>query len=859
MARKIIFILLTGILALPMWGANVVKGVVKDQSSRQPVDFANVSITKRGDKTPVTGTTTDENGQFTISGIANGKYSLVVSFLGYDELTKDIELTGKDLNVGTIYLTEQTQKLGEVEVVGQGSQMRFELDKKVFTVDQSIAAAGGSVTDALENIPSVDVDQEGNVSLRNSESVEIWINGKPSGLTAENRSQVLEQMPAESIKEIEVITNPSAKFSPEGTAGIINLVMKKDRKAGFYGSVNARVNYALAKPWNVPPGGNLGLNLNFTKGIVDGYLNAGWNYFSSNGSSYNDRYNYLTNGSDTLSISRLLKEGQSNRRGGGMFLRGGVNIRITDRSTLGFSGTGMISPKNDATKGFFSMVSNSPTHYQMFDVTDYFAPQDTLNIEHIVREYDRNESGNGSHPGGTAMVDWTFEINKYHKIMASAQFMSFGFNSDNWYSQEENNLISVQEQMSENDDKMLQLKADYEWKPTQQSRLEAGWQTNLAWRKTYADAWDCDQDKARLGQLTNYYNTFRNNEQNHALYITYGNRFWNRFSVQVGLRGEYFMRHLESEYYNQSSQMVSAVRDTSYFQVFPTVYLGYSFDNGHELQANYTRRIDRPRGHQINPRQDFSDSTNIRYGNPDLLPQFSSAVEVNYLKNWERHTISAGLFYRFADDVIQNIKYLDGNVMRNTFINLGKRHEAGVEVVIKNRLFKDVLVLTTTGNFYYNRMDEAHYIPSINGEELDEITIPMQNIFAGSVRLTAQFMFTKTFTGQLSGRYRSPRVVAQGTSSHSYSIDVGLRKTFLDRRLAIALNVRDLLNSRARKNTTWGDGFWQYQDNRWNSRTISLNITYNFGNGNNDKKRQQGQGPDSDMDMGGYSEGGGDD
>ncbi|MCQ2347403.1 MAG: TonB-dependent receptor [Paludibacteraceae bacterium] len=856
MANKLIITISSLLLVFTLNAANLITGKVMDETSRQPIDFANVSLFRQGETTPLAGTTTDENGKFSLSGMKNGKYVLKVSFLGYDEANKDVTLAGKEVNVGTIYLSEQTQALNEVEVVGQGSSMRFELDKKVFTVDQSIAAAGGSVTDALENIPSVDVDQEGNISLRNSDAVEVWINGKPAGLSAENRAQVLEQMPAESIKEIEVITNPSAKFSPEGTAGIINLVLKKDRKAGFYGSVNARVNYALAKPWNVPPGGNLGLNFNFTKGIVDGYFNVGYHYHSSNGANYNDRYNYLTQGGDTTSISRLIKDGKSYRSGGGMFLRGGLNFRVTDRSTIGVSGFGMITAKDDKTNGFFSSKSNSPTSYTLYDVTDYHAPQDTTNIERLSREYTRDENGTGSHPGWNAMVDWTFDISKQHRLMMSAQMFNFGFNSDNYYIQKENGLKSVQEQSNENDDKMVQLKADYEWKPTMQSRLEAGWQTDLAWRSTLAEAWNCDSLSNRLGDIKNYYNNFHNNEQTHALYITYGNRFWNKFSVQVGLRGEYFRRHIESEYYDRDGKIQTSAQDTSYFQLFPSVYLGYDFGNGNELQANYTRRINRPRGHQINPRQDFSDSTNIRYGNPNLMPQYSSSVELNYLKNWERHTLSAGLFYRFADDVTQNVKYMDGNLMRNTFINLGKRHEAGAELVVKNRLFGEVLMLTTSANFYYNRMDEATYIPSINGVALEQITIPEQNIFAGSVRLTAQFMFTKTFTGQLSGNYRSPRVVAQGTSSHSYSIDIGLKKTFLDRKLALALNVRDLLNSRARRNTTWGDGFWQYTDNRWNSRMISLNITYNFGNMQSKKpQRPDDQSAmESSMDMSGEGE-----
>ena len=218
-----------------------VTGKVIDYATKQAIDFANVSVLQ-GERM-VTGTITDATGAFTLE-VADGQYELVVSFIGYTENKRSLTVAGKPINVGRIALKEDAQVLQDVEVVGQGSSMRFELDKKVFTVDQNIASAGASVTDVLENIPSVDVDQEGNISLRNSEDVEIWINGKPAGLNSENRGQVLQQMPAGTIEKIELITNPSAKFSPEGTSGIINLVMKKDRSAGYYGSVQAGLEYA---------------------------------------------------------------------------------------------------------------------------------------------------------------------------------------------------------------------------------------------------------------------------------------------------------------------------------------------------------------------------------------------------------------------------------------------------------------------------------------------------------------------------------------------------------------------------------------------------------------------------------------
>ena len=810
MKTKFTTLLLFWVLAIS--AQTTITGTLQDKQSREAVSFANVVLCNKGDSVPLVGVMSDIDGQFALTTVEKGELEIRISFLGYQPVVKKVNIQGSDIRLGKILLQEDSRTLNEVEIVSQGSDMRFELDKKVFSVDQSIASAGGSVTDVLENVPSVEVDQEGNISLRNSDAVEIWINGKPSGLSAETRAQVLEQLPAASIKEIEVITNPSAKFSPEGTAGIINLVLKKDRQKGYYGSVTAGISY----PWGGKPGGNAGANFNYSEGIVDFSFNLGYRYRSSHGKTITDRR--VLQGLDTL--TQLKQDATSDRQGGGIFARATLDIRLTDRSTLGFSGFALMGDKNHS-------ENNS-----RYTLTDW-------KTSDVLRDYRRIEQGKTKHPGGNAQIYYQLKL-KQHSLDLSAAYNNFQFNQDNTYIQEESDTTR-QEQLNHNNDHFVRLKADYEWKPTQQSRLEAGWQTDLAWRRTDADAWDLPTLQRQ--PLDAYYNDFLNREQIHALYITYGNRFWDRFSVQVGLRGEYMKRHLRTEYFTEEGTRTVAERDTSYFQLFPSVYLSYSFPNNHELQLNYTRRVDRPRGHQINPRQNFSDSTNIQYGNPGLLPAYSSALELNYLKTWDRHTLSAGLFYRFSDGVIQNVRYMDGDVMKNTFINMSKRNDLGVEVVAKNRLFKEVLMLTTSVNVYYNTLKAAHYHNTLNGSEVD-IDLAGQKTFVWSVRLNAQFMFTKTFTGQLSGRYSSPRVVAQGRTSHNYTIDLGLRKTFLNKKIALSLNVRDLLNSRARSNTTYTDNFWQYQKRKWNSTTISLTFTYSFGNMNNKKKPQKGN--DSD-------------
>lgn len=806
------------ILLLPIFvmAENIVTGRVLDSRSRQALDFVNITISRAGDATPVTGTVTDVDGEFALRVNDNGQYTLTVSFIGYIEETRALTLKGEPLNTGRILLTEDTQNLEEVQVVGQNAAVRFELDKKVFSVDQNIANAGGSASEVLENIPSVEVDQEGNISMRNSENVEIWINGKPAGLTAENRAQVLAQMPAESIKEIELITNPSAKYSPEGSAGIINLVMKKDRKPGYFGSVNAGISYGLAAPWTVPPGANIGFNINLNKGIMDSYINAGYRFNTSNGGVYTDRYNM--SGTDT--ISRLIQDGMNDRRGHGIFLRAGFDLRLGEHSTWGISGFGMVSEEN--------ALRSDDQSDNTYLLTDH-ATGDTL------RYYQRNQHNNGWHPGGNVRTDYTFTY-QAHKLMLSGAFNYFTWNSISRYTQNELGSDTLRQwQFNGNADPSIEVKADYEWKPTASSKLEAGYQMNMAWRHSNTEAGT--GNKQHEGDpLYAFMNDFSNNEQTHALYITYGNRFWNKLSLQVGLRGEYFMRSLHSTYYNAVGDKTYASADTTYFQVYPSAYLGYDFGNGHELQLNYTRRVNRPRGHEINPRMDFSDSTNISYGNPNLLPSFGNNLELNYLKTWERHTLSAGVFWRMNEGIVQNIKYMDGAVMKNTWINMASHQEVGAEIVAKNRLFKELLQLTTSVNFYYNNITKGEYrTTSTMGDEIT-VVLPKQDIFAWSARINASFLFTKTFSGQISANYRSPRVVAQGQTSHSYSIDLGLRKTFLDRRLALAFNVRDILDSRARRNTTWGDGFIQYQERRWHSRQVSVSLTYNFGNNTRQKK-----------------------
>jgi hypothetical protein len=275
MNRSIIFALFL-LHVIGAYAQGTIRGKVMDKKTGEPISFVNVNVSARGSEKVLTGVVTDMDGAFLMEDVKYGDYTLSIAYLGYTPLKRDSTLNAQTRNrhFNALYLTEDSHTLGEVTVTGQRSEMKLEVDRKSFSVDQQISNAGGSASDVLENIPSVEVDNDGNVSLRGNESVEVWINGKASGLTSDNRAEILQQLPAESIERIEVIDNPSAKFSAEGSAGIINIVLKKDRKAGYYGSLQAGA--------DTRRGANTSFNINYNSKWMDAYLNVGFRHRHSN-------------------------------------------------------------------------------------------------------------------------------------------------------------------------------------------------------------------------------------------------------------------------------------------------------------------------------------------------------------------------------------------------------------------------------------------------------------------------------------------------------------------------------------------------------------------------------------------------
>lgn len=427
-----------------------VKGRVMDKANAESFGYVNVVVTRRGEDKLVKGVITDETGAFNIDGLDYGDYTLVVTYVGYKDLKRDFTLsaTRPTQNYALLYLAEDTKLLREVTVTGQRSNMKLKVDRKSFDVTQNIANAGGSASDVLENIPSVEVDNDGNISLRGNTSVEVWINGKSSGLTSDNRSEILQQLPAESIERIEVIDNPSAKFSAEGSAGIINIILKKDRKSGYYGSLQAGA--------RTGGGVNTSGNINYNSSLFDAYLNVGYRHRSGDGGGMSRQENFLSHQYQNMDAS-------SKNMGNNLFARAGVTWHATKKDDITLSGMTMIGAWRDR--------SNSNYHYGALGT----AVDDWLMFR-------RSKSG-GDMRNLYGELDYRHSFTDRHFVDFSVNFSRWKSDHNNYYQDSTiyYNGTTPTEYSYQNRpmfvrNRSWELKLDYENPITERLKLQAGYQ-----------------------------------------------------------------------------------------------------------------------------------------------------------------------------------------------------------------------------------------------------------------------------------------------------------------------------------------------------------------------------------------------
>ncbi len=818
MSRIILFCLLV-LCTTVCHAQGSVKGKVLEKLSDETMPYVNVVVYKKGSTKPYKSAMTDEKGNFRISDIAYGSYTVQLTFVGYKTITREFSVSQdkKSVSFKNFYLTSETQSLEEVTVTAQRPAMRLEVDRKSFDVSQDIVNAGGAASDVLDNIPSVEVDNDGNISLRGDTSVEVWINGKASGLTTDNRAEILQQLPAESIDRIEVIDNPSAKFSAEGSAGIINIVLKKDRKAGYYGSAQTGV--------RTNGGANASGNINFNKGNFEAYLNVGYRHRKDNGGAQSYQEYLNTNEYQKYKTD-------NNNMGNNLFTRAGVTYHATDKDEMTLSGMAMVGGHNNG--------GNTPYHYGTIgaDEDSYLMLRHTKSssdMRMFYGEFNYRHNFTDKH-----FLDFTVDFNTWHANEGNVYQ-----DSTTYYDGITPTVYDYQSRPMYMRNRRWEVKLDYENPITEKILLQAGYQGNFSRENTPQESYVDETSWEGTNQVEDetYYNRFIYNMDLHALYATATLKL-GKFGAMAGLRGEYWKVHTESYSYEQEHN--PTLRDTpfdkDYFQLFPSVFLSYQITKTQQLQLNYTRRLRRPWGGQLNSFKNTRDASMISFGNPELTPEYSNSFSLNYLKQWELHSLLVSAYYRPTTDVMQKVNYqstADG-LMYSTNMNVAKSVSSGLEMVLKNQICK-ILNLTTTANAYYYKLDGFSKV--IEGQT---VTGEGNSSFTWNARMQASLMLPYDISIQLTGRYRSRQVITQGYRKANISADLGLRKTFLNKTWTLAINCRDLLNTRKFENFTSSDTFTRHQKNWRSGRTVNFTLTYSFGNTKAKKSNKKSSSMDDD-------------
>ena len=821
MTKRIFTLSLMMFAVLAVMAQGMVKGRVLDKANDEALGFVNIAVSPKGSKTIAGGATTDIDGKFSV--------------------TKEFQISDnhKTVSYAALHMAEDANVLSEVKVVGQRSTMKLEVDRKTFDVSSNLANAGETASEVLDNIPSVEVDNDGNVSLRGNNSVEVWINGRSAGLTSDNMGQVLQQIPAESIDRIEVMDNPSAKFSAEGGAGIINIILKKDRKAGYYGSVSAGV--------DTRNGVRGGFNFNYNSRYVDFFVNIGLRH-NENVSKQNNDQTFFENG---IPNRYTRHDTRTTDIRNNLFSRAGITFHLTDKDDIALTGM-MMHGKGKSwsdTPYFYGNIVNGkdqPTSRMFRSITGK-GPMDMFNG---MFNYRHNFSP-------THSIDFTVSGNNWKNersdVYQDSTIYLYSIMSDTQFPETE---YGYQYRPANGKNRRYEVRLDYENKITDNFKLETGYNGNYSKDNSPNEMYEDDTwDGLHAEPNKSYYNRFIYENTIHAGYAT-ANLTLGKLGIMAGLRGEYWKVNTESRNWDQefNGEKIEPFKK-DFFKLFPSLFMSYQLTESQQLQLNYTRRLRRPWGGQLNSFKNTSDASVISFGNPELTPEYSNSYSLNYLKSWNQHSLLVSAYYRPTTDVIQRITYqgLDGVTMYSKPMNVSKSQSSGLELTAKNKLFK-IVDLNTNVNVYYYKLDGFSHNISIDadgnpviggtGSKVQTITGESNDNFTWNARMTASIRLPYDISIQTSGRYSSRAVIAQGYRPSSYQVDFGVKKNFLNRLFTVSINCRDVLNSRYFESYRSGNGFEEHQLRRRGGRKVNFNITWNFGNGN--KKKSRGEDDDDD-------------
>ncbi|MFK7936347.1 MAG: TonB-dependent receptor [Saprospiraceae bacterium] len=771
-----------------------VTGIIVDANSQQPLDYATVSLYSKRDSSLVAGNITDPTGVFTIE-TRPGRFYLVIDFLAYQTKTIDNIELGREqstADLGTIGIAPEAAALDEVIVTAERSTMTMSLDKRVFNVGKDLGSRGGNAAELLDNVPSVQVDVEGNVSLRGSGNVRILVDGKPSGLVGVGDTDGLRNIPANLIEKVEVITNPSARYEAEGMAGIINIILKKEQKTGINGSFD----FTLGTPDQY----GAAINLNYRTSKLNLFTNYGINYRKGPGESslYSEFYKADTT-FITDQFTDRIRSGLSNS------IRMGADYFLNDKNILTTAFTYRVSDDNNsAVTTYRDFLNNLDNPLGVVVRTDDEF-EDEYTLEYSL-DYKRTFEREGQEL--TATLRYNDNTEEEGSDLRNQNFdETLNPNTVTDLFQRSNNKESQQN---------LIFQTDYVQPFGEEGKFEAGLRSSF--RNIDNDYLVEELTDGIWESLPGLSNVFAYDENIHAAYLIYGNKV-GKLGYQVGLRGEYSDIRTELKTTNE-------INPRDYTNLFPSAFLSYDLPQQNSVQVSYSRRVRRPRFWDLNPFFTFSDDRNFFSGNPDLDPEFTDSYEVSHLKYFDKGSLSSAIYYRHTTDVIERITTLDGlgRTIRRPE-NLATQDDIGFEFNANYTPFK---WWRLNGNFNFFRSET-------NGDNIDS------NLQAETLtwftRGTSRWTLWKDMDVQLRFNYRAPRETTQGESKSIYSFDLAASRDILNKKGTLTFSVRDIFNSRRRRYSQFSDDFFREGDFQWRARQFTLTLNYRL---NQKKKRERG-------------------
>lgn len=759
------------------------------------MEYVTVRLFLEKDSSLITGIYSDSEGKFLFDKLVQGAYYVKITFAGFlanSSETVTITSNLKVLNLGTISMElDKTLQIGQVDVVGQASILSAGIDKKVYNVAEDMSVKGGTANDVLKNIPSVDLDQDGRIMLRGDGAVTVLIDGRPSSLSGGNGKTLLDALPAGSIERIEIVTNPSAKYDPDGTSGIINIVLKKNKLKGFNGLLNANIGSGNLNGGNVADGG-----------FSLSYRNSFFNIYGSYNGRYLDGYRNNTSYIRQTFINDSISILDQNRTGtdlnAGNTARFGVDFTLKNRKSISFSSTGSAG-RRDRTGDLWNGVKDSNEALLSLGRRESYDPSQQHNYD-----FNANFKQDFKDSRGSFVLDANQSIGM-ESIQGYYLQRYYGIDSvldgslplnQRLFNQEKNNITSIQADFT------------YLW-PAKLMRSEFGAKTIIRKQEvnTYSETYDYSTISYFEDTLANF--LYRYNEKIFSAYAIFGQQL-NKFKYQGGVR-------VEKAYQipNLVSDSIEIIND--YFNFFPSAHLKYALTPKSEIGLSYSRRITRASSGDLNPFTAYSDPFNLRRGNPYLQPEFINSYDLAYSSEGTKLHFSAAIFYRHTVDAISRIKvFYDDNSSAVTFANIGQSHSFGNELIASYKPTKWWRNTLST-NINYIQYQTSNALWNRNG-------------FNWNVKYIGSVDFwKKTATLQLNVNYIAPRITVQGTAQRRGSVELSFDKKFNDGKWTVGTRVSDIFNRQGFYMEVKQLNIYQVTEFKWLTRRVYLTVAYKFG------------------------------